>query len=164
MNRWGYLVTVLVVLALGAYAFWPSSLAGDDVRAWVGERPEEFTVVDPRWPQEVRGQAVKIGGHVRAIDAQAVGHLWLLLDGLSVPKAKVREGVTGRPAQSAYGIEAGSTASTPVASTCAGAPSARTATAPWAASCSRWGRRRSRSSARSPRAWTPRSPFRPQTA
>ncbi len=104
MNRWGYLVMVLSVLGLGAYAFWPSSIAGDSVRVWVGERPEDFTVVDPHWPQEVRGQQVRIGGHLRAIDTMAVGHLWLLLDQLSAPKAKVKDGV---PADElgAYGID-----------------------------------------------------------
>ncbi len=93
MNRWMYLGSTGVLVVLLAYLFWPKSLLGDSVSLWSGERPQDFTVLDPRWKQEIAGSSIRIAGFDRSINPMAVGTLWRTLDGMKVGRANIKEGV-----------------------------------------------------------------------
>jgi len=104
MNRWGYLAVILLIVALGVYAFTPLVATGDDIVLWQGDPPDTFTILDPTLKQEAEHGLLLIHGCVRIIDNVKSEQFWGILHQVPVPAKTVISPVVADQL-SAYGID-----------------------------------------------------------
>lgn len=103
MGRLGYLILVTLLIAGGAYVFWPEPAEVELPRLWKGEAPTAYQVISGGLTQKVDGAEVHIDGVVRPLDPNRHDELWSYVSSL-----KVDERVVTRVAEdqlNAYGID-----------------------------------------------------------
>ncbi len=76
MSRIGYLILVALLLALGAYVFWPKEEAIALEYAWTKDAPTRYRLVRGDVVQEIDGNVVRIKGLERPIASDKHALLW----------------------------------------------------------------------------------------
>ncbi|HEX3132648.1 MAG TPA: hypothetical protein VHX44_03585, partial [Planctomycetota bacterium] len=103
MGRLGYLILLTLLIAGGAYTFWPEPAEIEQPPLWKGETPTRYRVLSGGLTQEVDGATVRIEGIERPLDANRHDELWSYVRSL-----KVNDSVVTKVAEdqvSAYGID-----------------------------------------------------------
>ena len=76
MGRFGYLILVTLLIAGGAYVFWPEPAEIELPRLWKGETPTRYRVLSGGLTQEVDEETVRIAGIERPLDVNRHDALW----------------------------------------------------------------------------------------
>ena len=83
MNRWGYAVLAILVVALAGYLVLTPEAAKDRFsQVWQGERPSQFTLTSPGLTQEVAGAVVQLKGRQRPVDEAKLSRMWQVLSSM----------------------------------------------------------------------------------
>ena len=83
MNRWGYGILAVLVVALAVYLITTPDAPKDRFsQVWEGETPKDFILKSPGLEQQVSGGIIKIGELSRPTDASEVRRLWQVLSSM----------------------------------------------------------------------------------
>jgi hypothetical protein len=103
MGRLGYLILLTLLIAGGAYVFWPEPVEIEQPRLWKGGTPTRYRVLSGGLTQEIDGPTMRIDGIERPLDFSRHDELWSYVRSLKVNESVVTK--VPEDQVNAYGLD-----------------------------------------------------------